>query len=84
MSPKIEEIRRLILNVLGDEATWINNDTDLIETGLIDSVFMMEIVTDMEDRFGIEIDGDDIDPGNFVSISKIYEMVLKYLSGDYS
>ncbi len=77
------EIEKLIISIIrdttGNDDIVIDPDTDLIEAGLVDSVLMMEIITDIESRYGIEIDGDDITPDNFMTVASISNLVERYV-----
>lgn len=54
------------------------NSTDFIEDGLLDSFDLVNLVSELEDVFDIEIRGVDIIPENFTSIETITELVEKY------
>lgn len=51
-------------------------DVNFIEEGMLDSFDVINLVTALDDQFGISIDGMDVLPENFASIEKI-EMLLK-------
>lgn len=50
---------------------------DFIEDGLLDSFDMVTFVTDLEDTFGIVIDGLDIVPENFATVETILATIQK-------
>lgn len=50
---------------------------DFIEDGYLDSFDLVTLVSELDDTYGISIDGLDIIPENFVSINAIAEMVKK-------
>ena len=54
------------------------SSTDFIEDGLLDSFDLVNLVSDLEDVFDIEIRGVDIVPENFVSLETIEALVEKY------
>jgi len=62
----------------------INPDIDyekeisLVDDGLFDSLEVMTIVTEIEDRFHIDIDPDDVIAENFNSVEKILKIIEKY------
>ena len=43
----------------------------LLELGIIDSVIILKMVSFLEDKYGIEIDEDDLMPENFDSLTAI-------------
>ncbi len=50
---------------------------DFIEDGYLDSFDLVTLVSELDDTFGISIDGLDIIPENFISVNAIAEMVKK-------
>ncbi len=54
------------------------SSTDFIEDGLLDSFDLVNLVSELEDVFDIEIRGVDIVPENFVSLETIEALVEKY------
>lgn len=44
------------LDMLGIEEKEIKNDFDFVQSGLLDSMAFVDLVTDMEEKFGVEID----------------------------
>ena len=67
-----------ILNEVFDDESYRTCE-NLVETGLVDSFEMMEIVEALEDEFDIEISGRDIIPENFANVGTIEALVEKYL-----
>ncbi|WP_103649787.1 acyl carrier protein [Campylobacter concisus] len=52
-------------------------DEDFIEAGMLDSFDVLTLVTDLEEKFNIKIDGGDILPENFGSINAIKDLLIK-------
>jgi len=75
-----QEIFDIVKDVLEQEIPE-DTATDLMETGFIDSLGMIGIVTGIEERYGIEISGQDISKANFSSIDTIAALVKKYIEG---
>lgn len=50
-------------------------DADLVQTGILDSLALVELFAYIEKEFGTEISLDDIEIGDFHSIAKIAEYV---------
>lgn len=76
------EVREYILTKLDfsgsrDELT---GDTDLIESEVIDSLAIFELVGMIEDRYEVEVDDTDLVLENFVSIDAIASMVRSKLA----
>lgn len=55
-------------------------DTELIESALLDSLTLVFLVSQIEEKYNISIDGELVIPENFTSIRKIGEL-LKQVSG---
>lgn len=49
--------------------------TNLIDGGILDSFAVIQIVTELMERFDIFIDADDIEPENLNSLDAICQMV---------
>ncbi|MFN0085082.1 MAG: acyl carrier protein [Blastocatellia bacterium] len=50
-------------------------DTDLMESGLLDSLTLVELMTGLEEEFGVTISFDEIELDNFRSVTRISEFV---------
>ena len=50
-------------------------DTPLIESGIIDSLGVVEIVAFLEDEFSIEVDDEEIVPENMNSVGQLAAFV---------
>jgi acyl carrier protein len=50
---------------------------NFIEEGMLDSFDMINLVTSLDEEFGISIDGMDILPENFSSVEAITKLVQK-------
>jgi acyl carrier protein len=64
-----EEVRRLVLEGLAEplgrmglRPDEVPDDFDLLTSGLIDSFGLVELITDVEERFGLELDFEQLDP----------------------
>jgi acyl carrier protein len=53
----------------------IDPSTSLLDTGVLDSVFLVQLVAFLEERFGVRIDQSDVTPGNFESVETIDRLV---------
>jgi acyl carrier protein len=49
---------------------------DFIEEGMLDSFDIVSLVTSLDERFNISIDGMDILPENFASIDSIVNLLI--------
>ncbi len=75
-----EQIKNLIKSILKSEnINEIGIDESLLDLGL-DSIKTIELVVELEDCFDIEVDQDDLIIDNFTTISKIMELVNRYIN----
>jgi D-alanine--poly(phosphoribitol) ligase subunit 2 len=54
------------------------NETALIDDGLLDSFNVIAIVTELNNRFGIRISISDLEPENFNSMQAIHALVERH------
>jgi acyl carrier protein len=52
-------------------------DTDLLETGVLDSLAFVELLAFLEKEFQIKVELDDLEVDNFRTIRKIADFVLE-------
>jgi acyl carrier protein len=52
-------------------------DTDLVETGLLDSLALVELLAQLEETFGLLVSTDDLELENFRSIARIAGFVAR-------
>lgn len=53
------------------------NETELVDAGVLDSLDIATIISELNDAFDIAIRVTELDPENFNSMKAIHEMVLK-------
>ncbi len=56
-----------------------NPQANLVEEGIIDSLAIMQIVSALEQEYGIEFDPDDVTPETFASAQTIWNALQGYL-----
>ena len=72
-----QAIREFIIeNFLFGEANGLEEETSFLENGIIDSTGILELVTYLEETFGIEVEDEELVPENLDSIAN----VVKYLT----
>jgi acyl carrier protein len=57
--------------LFGSEDAKISDDDSFFETGIIDSTGMLELVSFVENEFGIEVADMDLIPENLDSVNKL-------------
>jgi methoxymalonate biosynthesis acyl carrier protein len=68
----IRSVLRDHLNVLVDSP-----DADLLETGLVDSIGLVELILQLEDRFGMALPMDSLEIDDLRSINTIAGLITR-------
>ena len=71
----MEELKKILQKV--KEQVDYENEKFLLTDGIIDSVELVELVAEIEEKYGIEIPLEDITPENFDSVSDIHNMITR-------
>jgi acyl carrier protein len=79
----LEEVRAFVAESFY-AATGLDDDASLLDTGTIDSTGVLELITFVEQRFGIMVGEGEVLPENFDSIERIAAFVEKKLSRERS
>ena len=58
-----------------DEEVALEYDDNIFDLGYVDSLFALQLVSHLEEAFGIEITDQDLDISNFSSVKAIVEFV---------
>lgn len=53
------------------------NETELIDDGVLDSFDVVAIISEIEDKFGVQIRINELDPENFNSAESIWNLIQK-------
>ena len=56
------------------------NETLLIDDGILDSMDVVSIISELDDEFGVQIRIAELDPDNFNSLQSIWSLVQKLKS----
>ena len=70
-----ETVRRFILDSVRIED--LGDDDKVFETGIVNSLFAVQLMTFIEKAFGTEVGMDDLDIRNFESIAATAAFVLR-------
>lgn len=62
--------------LFGDAASMPDDKTSLLESGVLDSTGVLELVGFIEETWGFEMADDDIVPANLDSVTKIAAFVM--------
>jgi acyl carrier protein len=85
MKPKLElELVDLVVHWVkknmqpnGHRRVEINANTDLMESGVLDSIGFVELIVFMESQIGCNIDLTDVDPSEFTTVNGLCRIALK-------
>ena len=72
-----DSVRSFILeNFLhGEDPRNLKDDTELKESGILDSLSTLKLVSFLEEQFHVEFEANDLDAGNLASVENIEQLV---------
>lgn len=71
----------LVTTFLPDmQPNQIERDLDLLESGVVDSLGLLTLISWIEEHFEIDVGDEDLSPENFDSVAMITEYVEAHLS----
>lgn len=73
-----EVIYELINGISSSKKVQLRDDTNLLDTQILDSLGIAQLVAGLEANFNIEFDAEDIVPENFMTIVQIQKLIKKY------
>lgn len=78
----MENISEKVMGILKDnieelEGINIQNDTELITSGYVDSFDIINVISVLEETFGINISLDDVDLEQFNTVESICSLIEK-------
>ena len=57
------------------------NETALIDDGLLDSYDVVSIISEIDDKFDVQIRINELEPENFNSVKEIWSLIQKMSGG---
>lgn len=74
-----QEIRTLVREFINRSINIdaFSDDENLFESGIVNSLFAVELTTFVESRFGVDVGPDDLDLANFQSIRATADFVAR-------
>jgi acyl carrier protein len=77
MQNHTEKVRQFIVDsfLFGEAGDLTSDDASFLEEGIIDSTGVLELVTFLEEEFGIKIEDEDLIPDNLDSVNKVASFV---------
>jgi len=61
--------------LFGEDPESLQNDDSFLETGIIDSTGVLELVAFIEDHYSVEVDDDELVPENLDSINRLIDFI---------
>lgn len=76
-----QELHDYILAELlpGEDSSEFSDESDLIVTGILDSLAMVNLVTHLEETYGVHVGAAELVPENFGSVSLLARFVRSKL-----
>ncbi len=73
------DIRKYIIDnfLYGQDDNSIGDDVSFLENGIIDSTGVLELVSFVQETYGIRVQDDELIPNKFDSLSKLETFILK-------
>lgn len=73
-----DEIKKGLQGFLAERTkTTVGTDADLFASGLVNSMFAMELVVHLEQNYGVAVQGPDLRMANFKTIDAMTALVLR-------
>jgi acyl carrier protein len=80
MSAELTIKNFIIENFIIDESTaTLDNDQSFLESGIIDSTGILELVSFLEEHYTIKIEDEELIPGNLDSVNNVVTFINKKL-----
>jgi acyl carrier protein len=72
-----DTVRHFILDnfLPGEDPANLTDSTELKESGILDSMSTLKLVSFLEEQFKVELEADDLDAGNLATIENIERLV---------
>lgn len=77
MSSIQSDVRNFVADnfLFGEDPASLQNDDSFLETGIIDSTGVLELVAFIEDQYSVEVDDDELVPENLDSIDRLINFI---------
>jgi len=79
-----EQLQQQIIEIFSErfETRLESDDVDLLETGLVDSVKIVELVLELEQRFGVSLPFEELEIDDFRTVLRLAQRISRTTSGD--
>lgn len=77
----LETVREYVVeNFLFGDASQLQEDTSFLESGIIDSTGILELINFIEEKYNIRVDEEDLVPENFDSLKNIVQYLERTIN----
>lgn len=80
MADVMPTIRQFITDEFVRDSSTIDEDTNLLEQEIIDSLGIFTLIAFMEDRFGVRVEPEEVNLENFETLGAISSLVERKLA----
>ena len=79
MPTTAQELRTFIVNnfMFGQNGDTLADDQSFLETGVIDSTGVLELIAFLEQQYGIKVEDQEVIPANLDSITQLEAFVAR-------
>jgi D-alanine--poly(phosphoribitol) ligase subunit 2 len=76
---KLDQLQQRIAAIFAErfETRLESDDVDLLETGLVDSVRIVELVLEIEQRFGVSLPFEELEIEDFRTVPRLAERIAR-------
>ena len=76
-----KEIRDFVINnFLFDDGASLQNDTSFLDSGIVDSTGILEVIMFLEENYGINIQPEEMLPENLDSVNRVAQFITRKLT----
>lgn len=79
MTVQTDQVKNFILSAIGKEQ--LDDDLDIFASGLVSSLFAIELMTYVEREYDIKVTMEDLDMNNFKSLQSIGQFIQRKQEG---
>lgn len=77
----IKEVREFVIsNFLFGDASSLRDDRSFLESGIVDSTGMLELIMFLESTYGVKIEPEEMVPENLDSVNRVAQFIARKLT----
>ena len=77
----IQTLRKFLAEDLSANVAELGDEDSLLESGILDSMAIMKLITFLDEQFNVELTDEEFDPENFESLAAIDRLVEQKRGG---